>query len=40
MRVVMVEVGRKACEMELENRIRALRYRIGGIAQALHSAGR
>lgn len=36
MRVVMVEVGRKACEMELEDGLASMQRAVGGLIQAVY----
>mgnify|MGYP004487551131 FL=1 len=36
MRVVMVEVGRKACEMELEDSLASMQRAVGGLIQAVY----
>ena len=39
MRVVMVEVGRKACEMELEDSLASMQRAVGGLIQAVYEPG-
>ena len=39
MRVVMVEVGRKACEMELEDSLGAMQRCVGGTIEAVYEPG-
>ena len=39
MRVVMVEVGRKACEMELEDSLASMQRSVGGLIQAVYEPG-
>ena len=39
MRVVMVEVGRKACEMELEDSLARMQRAVGGLIQAVYEPG-
>ena len=39
MRVVMVEVGRKACEMELEDSLASMQRTVGGLIQAVYEPG-
>ncbi len=39
MRVVMVEVGRKAYEMELENGLGSMQRAVGGLIQAVYEPG-
>ena len=39
MRVVMVEVGRKACEMELEDSLASMQRAVGGFIQAVYEPG-
>lgn len=39
MRVVMVEVGRKACEMELEDSLASMQCAVGGLIQAVYEPG-
>ena len=39
MRVVMVEVGRKAYEMELENSLGSMQCAVGGLIQAVYEPG-
>lgn len=39
MRVVMVEVGRKAYEMELENGLGSMQCAVGGLIQAVYEPG-
>lgn len=36
MRVVMVEVGRKACEMELEDSLASMQRAVGGLIQVVY----
>ena len=39
MRVVMVEVGRNACEMELEDSLASMQHAVGGLIQAVYEPG-
>ena len=39
MRVGMVEVGRKACEMELEDSLASMQRAVGGLIQAVYEPG-
>ena len=39
MRVVMVEVGRKACEMELEDSLASMQRAVGGLIQVVYEPG-
>lgn len=39
MRVVMVEVGRNACEMELEDSLASMQRAVGGLIQAVYEPG-
>lgn len=39
MRVVMVEVGRKAYEMELEDSLASMQRAVGGLIQAVYEPG-
>lgn len=39
MRVVMVEVGRKACEMELEDSLASMQRAVGGFIQVVYEPG-
>ena len=39
MRVVMVEFGRKACEMELEDSLASMQRAVGGLIQAVYEPG-